>query len=248
MKKYLVVGICAALLIPGGAVRGASLGHSGSTEGIWEAQYLDRFSIGADYERIRRDIRLSDGTDEILDSNLIQFYLGLDLTRWLTLYGTYGSAETGMLENDNNEEDAKWSAGLSATLWHRDIDHPDFMAGRYALRAVGEYGDFKMSGSRETGSWNELFAAGMVTAELFVEDIEAVKKVPYSIIFYAGYAYSALDGEVESGGLARDFDETTSTGLLLGTDILIAHNLVLGAQITQMEHSSHRIGLRYHFR
>lgn len=234
------------LTVTGG--HAASIGHSGSREGLWEATALGRFSVGLGMERVQREVALDNGALEVLDSDGRHFFLGFDAAPWLTLYGAYGVAEVGVYNEDNNDSDTQWSVGLATTWWYLDIDHPEFMAGRYSIRTDLEYADYGISSSSEDGSWSELSASAILLAELFVKDVEAVDHVPYSMTFYVGPVYSALDGDLTFGAQELTFEEDSSTGFLLGTDVFIANNLSLSAQFQQMERASHRFGLTFHFR
>ena len=246
--------IATAMLVVGGVARAATLGEVGMhdslvkaelTEGrhgsLFQADMLDRWSVGGDYVHVNRPITMDNGTPRNLEARVSSFQLGVDLAPWLMLFGTCGSSESRLNEaKDYDNSGLKWSGGLRVNWWHVDIKDPTFLAGRISLQSNAEYTLYQMG---KTLSWNEGYGDLTAHYEVFVNGSDAIFEYPYSIVWYGGVAASALDGK--SGGLG--FSEEDAAGLVGGMDVYLSHNLAVGVQVQAFGDASIGASLRYHF-
>ena len=90
---------------------------------------------------LRRDVRIDTSQSSELKGMAYSGYLGVDARPWLTVFGTAGMLSLDALPNtgvvDDYDSDLRWSLGLNASLWHIDLQAPDFMRGRLSLGLTG---------------------------------------------------------------------------------------------------------------
>ncbi|MCE9612667.1 MAG: hypothetical protein K8T26_00230 [Lentisphaerae bacterium] len=214
-----------------------------------ESGPLPRLSLGANIELLERDIDVDNRDPGTLKGSAYSGYLGVDATRWLTVHGTAGamfldSLETAAVEDDF-DSGLRWSVGLNASLWHVDLEEPEFARGRLSIGATAEYLESTSSGTDGDVTWSEV----SVTLPLGFE----IPNDPmlywgvYSLFLYAGPVFSQLDGNIDRPGRRVDFSESQDVGVLGGADIYMARNLSLGGQIQYFDAMSANISARYHF-
>jgi len=240
-----VFGLAATL--GGFAARGAALGEAGPRESLLGSESLDRWTVGLDYERQARRVTLDGGADATLYLRSTSAFLGYDFAPWFTLFGTVGQAEGRLYTGSYGDTDLRLSAGVDVNLWQYDVADPGFLAGRLTLRGLAEFASSNFEEGDAEVDFTETFGALTLNYEIFVEDLKATRRIPYSLVLYVGPAYSALDGEAELGGAEESFDEDRTLGFAAGADLFVAHNLSLGFHLQEFDHTTYRGTLRYHF-
>ncbi|MBI2441730.1 MAG: hypothetical protein HYV35_10205 [Lentisphaerae bacterium] len=233
MKSIFVLVTTAGLLCawPAGA---ATLATSDSRETIFTQHGLDNLSLGGMFEILKRDMQEDRGGGKIrLQAYNYYGYLGYDFWERLTLFGTVGASQAKTAEDDEHgNAGVKWSAGLNLKIWHIDLNDPTFIAGRYSIRAMSEYSHYR-SGEKDATwfKWQDLYAALTVNYEIFVAEMSATEKYPYSLLLYLGPAISSVDGKQETSNQTNDFSEEHTIGIAAGVDLFASHNLSLGGQL-----------------
>lgn len=233
LTKSISVAVITALMLGGLPVRAATLAASDSRDTLFTQQSLDNLSIGGVCEMLKRDMQYDKGGKTKLEAFTYYGYVGYDFLQWLTLFGTLGGCEAKCTEYDKMGSDkVKWSAGLNLKLWHYDMYDPSFMAGRYSIRAMGEYSQYQ-SGNSDTSrlQWQDIYASVTINYEIFVKRMEDIDSYPYSLLLYVGPAFSKVDGKRETSTHSDDFSEEHNIGIAAGADIFASHNLSIGGQI-----------------
>ncbi|TAN38861.1 MAG: hypothetical protein EPN23_01020 [Verrucomicrobia bacterium] len=238
MKSKLLL---AALVIGStGWASAATLGGAGMRDSLTEAESLGPVSAGVDYQMLKRKVSLDGGGTAQLQTKVYSAQLGVDLTPWCMVFGTFGRSEAGWDGGDYGTGKAKWSAGTRLNWWHTDITDPEFMEGRLSFQTVAEFAQYR---SGDDWRWNEGYADLTLNYELFVEKMKDIKSYPYSLVLYGGPAVSKLSGHAGSA----DFSEDKLLGAVGGVDLYLSHNLSLGGQLTYFDQASFGISARYHF-
>ncbi len=238
------VGWVAVLGAVACVAQAASTGNTGSRGSLVASESLAPFSVGADFEQVNRDVKAG-GAGHTLKARSYTAYVGFDVARWLTVYGTVGQVEAQLLGGRYDDGDLAWSVGVDASLWHIDLIDPSFLEGRLSLRAVAEYAEASAQEGGDDLSWQEVFTALTLNYEIFVDEPKAMERTPYSLVLYTGPLHSVIDGDQDAAGVS--VEEDSRLGFVLGADLFLAHNLALGFSLQQFDHTSYRGGLRYHF-
>ena len=209
---------------------------------------MPRVSLGVDAEFLERDVAFDSRTlPGTLKGTAYSAYLGLDLWRWITLYGTAGSVFLDSFEpiaSDGFDNALRWSAGLNASLWHVDTTTPDFMKGRFSIGLIIDYCD--NTGASDSGdvTWTTTSVSLPIGFEIPNEPM--IFWGVTSMYVFAGPLYSAIDGKVENDSLS-DFSEEQDWGVLGGVDIYLAPNVSLGGHLQYVSSVSANLSARYHF-
>lgn len=233
VTKSVFVAIIIAWMIGSLPIMAATLSASDSRDTLFTQQSLDNLSIGGVFEALKRDMQYDKGGKTKLEAYNYYGYVGYDFLQWLTLFGTLGGCQAKSTEFDTlGNAKVKWSAGLNLKIWHFDIDDPSFMAGRYSIRAMGEYSQYQ-SGNTDTTQlkWQDLYASVTLNYEVFVSRMNATDSYPYSLLLYVGPAFSKVDGKRETVAQSYDFSEEHNIGIAAGADLFASHNLSIGGQL-----------------
>jgi hypothetical protein len=226
----------------------AQMADAGSRESLVTSENLYPFSAGVDYLKISRDIEWEGGGKGELEGDGVTAFLGVDPMPWLTVFLTAGITETGLDSQESASGESIFSLGLDLNLWQYDLTDPEFMEGRLSLRG-GFEGTFAGidSGAAGEGDWTEW--SGYLTAnyEVYVKKIQNVDSVPYSLVLSAGPAFSILDGDVDVGGITRDFEGSDTVGFVYGVDLFLSHTLSLGFHMQNIDSANWRASARYRF-
>jgi len=240
---WIAAGCAVAGTFPSGIAR----------EALAESESLDRLSVGADYELMRRDVRYgSAGEKTSIESEFVGGFLGLDLVSWLTLFGTAGAAS---VKDDVSGVDGdwifSWSVGLGAHFWKYELREPSWMAGVLSIRGVAEYArrsSENVGWSLDTVEWSEVSIALPVCYEMF-EDLSPLvdRSLQKSLNLYAGPALSLWDGRRKGAWGTEDSEAEKEFGVIAGADVFLARNLSVGGHVLVLDDVSARGSLRYHF-
>ncbi len=213
----------------------------GGREALVEVAEIRNWVVGADALKIRRDVDF-DGSSEELDSDWYGVFLGFRPRAWLMLYGTLGRT-TAETEWDDLDDGLGWSLGIHTRIWRYDLKDPEFLAGRWSVRAGGE---FRRS-DHDAGYWQTASASADLHYELFVDSPAATDRVPFSLGLYAGPLYSWLDGKVEGDTWTEDFEGDGSWGVAAGAEVHLSHNFLIGLQLEWVKATSWGVSARYTF-
>jgi hypothetical protein len=227
----------------------ASLRGSMSHEAMISEDSIPRISVGLDLELLERDLELSDGTTGRLRANSLGPYLGVDVTPWFTVFGTWSILDVEEVDvpggDAEYEDDLRWSIGAAANLWQTDIDRPDAMSGRVSIRASLEYTSYDATSKGINVDWTEFAIALPFGYELYNERTKL--SGVYSLLLFAGPLYSSVEGDVDGSVPSVSFDESENWGLLAGTELFLAENVSLTGQIHYFDQVSGSFAGRYHF-
>ena len=206
-------------------------------------------SVGLGIELLEREIRVDGSSPGRVRANTLSGYLGVDLLHWFTVFGTLGRLEIDAIDIPGAvgalDDDRRWSFGISANVWHIDIEEPEIMTGRLSIGLIGEYTQYDASGTGEALDWTEQAIA--VPVSYFLPAEQRKLSSVHGAAFFLGPIYSHIDGDYSAGGRRTNFDEEQEIGLLAGTDVFLARNLTVGGQIQYFEKVSANLSLRFHF-
>jgi len=247
----LTTSIVIVTLLSGSAlpVNAGSVPVSMSHDTLLVQRKLPWVSVGVGLEILERELRVDKTSTGRVRANTLSGYLGIDALHWLTVFGTMGRLEidsidipgaVGALDNDR-----RWSFGVSANVWHINIEEPEVMTGRLSIGLIGEYTQYDASGTGESLDWTEQAIA--IPVSYFVPAEQRKLSSVHGAAFFLGPIYSLIDGDYSTGGRRVDFDEEQEFGLLAGTDVFLARNVTVGAQIQYFEQVSANFSFRYHF-
>lgn len=249
MTMRIPVRVAIAALLGMAATARAEMGSVGTRESALYADSLARLGIGLKAGMMQRDVVDASGGLAVLDYQSGSFFAGVDLTDWLTLYGTAGVAQlqTDARTETYGDPQFHWTGGLQINLWRYDIIDPEFLAGSIMFKLMGEYADYSLSSdadSRVRADWTETSGAFLISYEMYVETELTRERIPYSLRFSAGPSVSTINGTYVGGG---SFGEDNSLGVTGSVDLFIAHNLALGATVQYYDDASMIGSLMYHF-
>jgi hypothetical protein len=216
-----------------------------------ETAELTRVSLGAGVEMIGRDVTISRTVNGNLDGLAYYGYLGLDLTDWLTLFGTAGSVTLNSLDGsglpDNFSSDLRWSGGINASLWHVNVIDPGIMRGRFSIGLVVEYSDYAASVGNSDVAWTD-FAVSLPVGYEIPNDPMAFAGVE-SLYLFAGPIYSVIDGDygIADSKTAFEFEQAHDMGVAGGFELYLAPTVSLGAQLQLIDDLSMSASARFHF-
>jgi hypothetical protein len=247
MKSRLFLGCAAALALFLFQNAFAGMAGSGNRDAALYAASLSSWSVGLDYSFTERELKDNRGfmlTPETRDAT---FYLGYDATTWLTVFGTAGASEMKYKGNGTSfgKHTFLWSGGLQANLWRTDIADPEFMAGTLMIKGVGEYTQYKFTGSDyfDNPKWSDIWFAIPFSYELFVTKEDDLSQTPYSLTLSVGPAVSLIDSSTIFG----KYSEKNNMGVMGAADIYLAHNFSLGFHIQYFDHVALGGDMIYHF-
>jgi hypothetical protein len=215
----------------------------------------DRFSVGINYENIRRYVDPDIGENFRLDATSVSMFVGYDVINWLTVFGTLGQSEnnTDFILGKSDDRQFKWSIGANANLYKWYIKQPKVMTGdRITVRAFAEFASYEADTGTGNMDWNDIFIALPIAYERFernsrVEDDSEL----FRISIYAGPAISIVNGSLDTGSGNTDFDAKEVFGLVAGIDIYFTSSISIGGQASFFDIAnddiSARASLRYHF-
>jgi len=229
------------------AVSETSMG-AGLRESLVTQDNLDRLSVGADYLRIKRDIKFTgENRTDPVRADAYSLYVGYDPFAWLTVFATAGAIEFKEIPGDVYDSGSRWSAGLNANLWHINVNDPIFMQGQCSVVAMAEYGEYNIDGAGKSVTLGDTFAALTVNYEIYAEDPAKKAVCPYSLRMSAGPAISYWDGSARIYGERGSFRADREAGVVAGADAYLSHNLAFGCHVHYFGSATVNAVLRYHF-
>ncbi len=221
------------LLLTAAVSWSATMTASDGRETLIRQNTLDPFSVGLQFDAVKRDLKFENGRTARLDAYVYSAIASYEFLDRVTLFGTLGGCQAKVGNADKRGSDkVKWSGGLHVNVWQIDIEDPEFMAGRCSIRALGEYGQFR-SGNPEQQSveWSDWFGTLTLNYEIFTTKPGDIGRYPYSLALAVGPAVSKISGHVDSHGARDDFDESHRYGIAGSVVVFAAHNLSLGGHL-----------------
>lgn len=254
MKKSVIVGlmifITAGLSHTQAATLPGSIGDDFLAVGS-----ADRFSVGVNYENIKRYVDVDQGEDFRLDASSVSLFLGYDVIDWLTIFGTVGQSENSsdFVLGQADSRQVKWSLGANANLYKWYISEPKVATGdRVTIRAFAEFARYEADTGAGSMDWNDIIIALPIAYERFErnERIDNDSEL-FRLSIYAGPALSFIDGSLDTGAGSTGFNAKQEFGVVAGIDVYFTRSISIGGQawmfdVTEDDISA-RASLRYHF-
>ncbi len=208
----------------------------------------ERFSVGMEYERIKRDVENKFGVESLLEADSLSGYAGYDILPWLTVFLTAGGVQIKSEPWLETDAGLKTSLGLSAYLWEADVLTPVFMAGRLSIKVTAEAGRLESDTSMGEVRWNETLIALPIGYEKFDRYPASSAGVDTSLALYAGPAYSHLKGRVKYPFGGRGiFDGKDDLGFVAGADVFFSPQFSVGLKVLVLGKTSYGGSVRFHF-
>lgn len=213
---------------------------------FWKPVDFSRLSASAAVDYSERFVLVSpadlEGTVETLS---MYATLGFDLTSWLTLQAGGGSTKVDVEDADNG---GMWMAGAAVGIFRHTLENPDWLSHTLSLQGAYSHWDHESDVGPSTVAWTEDRASLALNLD-FPTDVAVAGggNAPRATVFSIGGVFSLLDGEVTPDG--DEFEEDSKLGLLLGLDVKLADNVVIGWQgrMYADDTLSHTAGLTLHF-
>ena len=220
-------------------------------EHAYQSQDLSRWSVGFEYEMIKRGIELDQTSgDTLLEGDAYALFIGYDLSRHTTLFGSLGTSRAELGEEAvSNDRGVKFSAGIANKFWNYDVLTPRFMAGRLSVRPMAEFA-YYMSKETESSSevdWYTIGAALPVGYTIFREVTDLRQVYQTGLDLWAGPALSYLDGSSTYRGATRDFTGSQEFGWVAGVDIYITEQLSIGGHAEIYDEVGANASVRFNF-
>jgi hypothetical protein len=223
----------------------ATIAGAGTRDSAFYSSTLAKWSIGINAGAEERDVdRTQPGK---LDTRSAAFFMGYDVTSWLTLFGTVGAEELKYPGSPTyGKGQLRWSVGLQGNMWRYDVIDPEFLAGTLMLKSLVEYSEHNFSDPDYTTKpeWSDFRVALPFAYEMYVDKQDNLGQTPYSLCLSAGPAVSLINGTL---GNNLDFKEKDEIGGVGAVDLYLSHNLSLGFLIEYFSHASMSGNLIYHF-
>ena len=233
LLSVLGVMVCLPLLAQG---RGADWPRDATVA----SENIGFISVGAAFDHTDREMRLNDGELVMLHSRSVYGMASCDLVSWLTLTAGGGQSQVKPEDFDPyGDNKAMWMAGAKWTIWDFPLSEPPWLMSLFRVETSVSYWQNKAVLMDQDMDWHEWRGTLTVSAERYVEEWGKDSTViPYSLLFYAGCAYSQVGGDVHlspaaataAGTDKMGFDEEDSFAVIGGIDFFISHNLSIGAE------------------
>ena len=254
MKKNLIVGLVVFGFIGLSNILAATLpGTTG--DDFLAVGNADKFSVGINYENVRRYVDPDVGENFRLDATSISLFLGYDVLNWITVFGTLGQSENNseFALGKSDDRQFKWSIGASANLYKWYINEPAVMTGdRVTVRLFAEFASYEADTGVGNMEWDDVFIVLPIAYERFERNdrIDNDSEL-FRISIYAGPAISLVNGSLDTGTSDIGFEAKETFGVVAGIDVYFTHSISVGGQAHMFdladEDISARASIRYHF-
>lgn len=219
---------------------------------MFESSDLSIVTIGVDAQKEERTILGKNSADTLTpDIRWASFFVGLDITPYCTFFATVGGVEVRAIENNSTSDSStRWSAGINFNLWNYRLKEPSFLDGRISIKSSLEVAGFNADFEKKSISsieWREYSFAFPVSYEVYSDMPEEGLHSAYSIVFYAGPAFSKIDGNIKKNGSKMSVKSDKDFGVIGGIDIFLAENLSIGVRGSYFDESSFGGSIRLHF-
>jgi hypothetical protein len=195
----------------------------------------DRLSAGVYTGSIEREVKDLD-TLTVLESKHSMIYLGLDLTRWLTLFVSGGMADhqVDLLESDSSQ---KVEAGVLLNLIDHDILDSSFFEDKLRLNAGASWGHTEAEWLGREVSWQE--GTAFITLSI-VNDTTGNKIFnPNSVSVYVGPLYNYIKSD--------DIELEDNFGFMAGIEVFMTDHITLDLGLRHMDAMTYEGGVHIRF-
>ncbi len=199
-------------------------------------------SIGGYYEQEKRGIDINGGMQDWEVQQSVG-YVGVDLTRWLTVRGG-GGQNTLRVDKASGDSDLEWIAGGTLRLLDYFILDPVIGEESYWLgvNLDGQYTGARSHAPSGDLTWNEVSVALLFNLTAHTERWGFVDRVS----LYAGPAYSGIAGN-NDGGFGANIREDKSVGLIAGLAFGLSDNVTIKTELQDFGDTSFSLGASFHF-
>ena len=200
------------------------------------------FSLGGYTQGQKRDMDIH-GTVQKWNIRETAAYVGMDVTRWLTVRGGGGQNKVDV-GNFSGGSDGEWIAG--GTLRLLDYFAMDPMIGDESywlgINLDGQYTGARSHLPTGTVTWNGISAALLFSLTARTERWGFLDRIS----IFAGPAYSGIVGDdgIGFGGTIR---EDKSIGGIIGLAFALSDNLTVKTEAQNFGSSSFGLGVSFHF-
>lgn len=245
MNKFVASALIILSLVSFRMIQAGTLPPSISRDSLFVSETLDWLSIGFNYEDGKRSIKSDEYGAFQADCQSYAGYIGVDAQEWLTFFATFGSAKAQLssIQSEIGDTGSKWSFGVSANIWHHDVQDPDVIAGRLAIKTTLEYSKYASPSSIGEGNWSEISFAIPVSYEISRDAPQTDTSDIFGIMIYAGPAVSLISGSVSG----YSFNQDQSFGGIGGLDLYLFHNLSIGVYVEYFDDYNIGYNMRFHF-
>jgi len=204
---------------------------------------LSVLSFGGTYQLQEREVEVHHADAErentVIEVRHALAHVGVDLTEWITLMGTFGKNELEVRGRDAEDYHDTWGAGLQLRVGSHDIAHPRMMKGNLSVVVNGQYMDYGSGDGAERIDWDEWYIDMRLRYELFAFDgKDDPELLPYSTVFFLGPAASDIDG---------DFISHENAGVVVGVAAFLTRDLSVSWELQYFEKATHGVSVGYHF-
>lgn len=245
MKKSVAVALAVLSLAALSHVQAGTFPPSISRDSLFVSETLDWFSIGFNYEDGKRSIKSDTYGSYQAAFMSYAAYLGIDAQEWLTIFATFGTSKAQLTSTQTEMGDtgSKWSFGITANIWHHDVQDPDAIAGRLAIKTTLEYSKYASPSGIGDGNWSEITCSLPVSYEISRDAPQNDTSDIFGIMLYAGPAFSLVSGSITD----NSFEQDQSFGGIGGLDLYLFHNLSLGVYVEYFDDYNIGYNMRFHF-
>lgn len=182
------------------------------------AENLVGWHVGGFYRYQSR--KLSHSVDS-LSQDTIAFHTGIDIFRWLSVYGFIGTVDC---EFDSPFRDADMAATYGGGAWVNFLDHEILSMltceTKIRIQACAQYSTAEPEISGKDCRFSETYATA--TFSIINETVANKFMFPDAIGIFVGPAYSELDcDDIETSG--------NKLGVIFGLDMIVTRNVSLSA-------------------
>ena len=200
------------------------------------------FSFGGYYEGQKRDMDVHN-TVQNWEIKQTVGYVGMDVTRWLTLRGGGGQNKVSV-NGTSGGSDGEWIAG--GTLRLLDYFAIDPMIGDdsywLGINLDGQYTGARSHVPTGTVTWNGISSSLLFSLTARTERWGFLDRIS----LYAGPAYSAIIGD-DSIGFGGTIREDKSIGGIVGIAFALSDNLTIKTELENFGDTSFGVGASFHF-
>ncbi len=195
-------------------------------------------SVGAYGVSAKRDIEWDGfGNTQKLSMRNFYGYVGVDLQKWITIYGLIGQSESKFGEMPYGDAENSYGGGIRLNLLHHFIREPVPMEDVVRVNLGAQFVRNEAESGFSTVEWDEVSAA--VTMGLVNHTDGNKLFTPESIGFYAGPIYSTF--------VSDDFEAKDEFGIVAGMEIFFMDTITLDIELQHFEKTSVGGGINFHF-
>lgn len=199
---------------------------------------LESITAGFYGGRAEREISVSgSAANNTITSARAYGYLGMDLTRWINVYGILGANQSQLANTPTADSELLYGLGLSFNLLNHFIREPSPMEDAIRIngdvRVISTKADFAFNSI----SWQEWMASLRISLVNFTTGDKRYR--PEAIALYAGPAFSYIQ--------SSDVEANQEFGAIGGMEVFFYDSLSLDLNVEYYENASLFGGLNFRF-